>query len=65
MLNPKNHLKYLRLISRPQKTIQSFAPIAQLYHKLASTFTIKKKSSKIWMNEHINDAYVKKAKLVT
>ncbi len=27
-------------------------------------FTIKKKSSKIWMNEHVNDEYVKKAKMV-
>jgi len=26
-------------------------------------FTIKKKSSKIWMNEHVNDEYVKKAKM--
>jgi hypothetical protein len=38
------------------------------YGKLLYTpsmmFTIKKKSSKMWMNEHVNDEYVKKAKMV-
>ena len=39
-------------------------PIASLTSFPLRQFTIKKKSSKIWMNEHVNDAYVKKAKIV-
>lgn len=36
-----------------------------LIHFQSSSFsTLKKKSSKIWMNEHINDGYVRKAKLL-
>ena len=49
-----------RMISL-QREAQSFRTLSHFSFK---DFTIKKKSSKIWMNEHVNDPYVKKAQLV-
>ena len=48
-----------------QRILSNQTPaVSSLAFSPAKSFTIKKKSSKIWMNEHINDEYVKKAKMV-
>jgi len=47
-----------------QKLLPSISIISLVAYPQRN-FTIKKKSSKIWMNEHVNDEYVKKAKLVS
>lgn len=47
-----------------QKVFAGSSQIISLCACPQRSFTIKKKSSKIWMNEHVNDEYVKKAKLV-
>jgi len=48
-----------------QRILSNQTPaVSSLTFSPAKSFTIKKKSSKIWMNEHINDEYVKKAKMV-
>ena len=39
-------------------------PLVCLSYNINYAFTIKKKSSKMWMHEHVNDSYVKKARLV-
>jgi 23S rRNA (uridine2552-2'-O)-methyltransferase len=41
----------------------SFGQATSLIHVAMARFTIKGKSSKIWMQEHVNDHYVKQAKL--
>lgn len=46
------------------KALRRSRPLVSLTFCPQQSFTIKKKSSKIWMNEHVNDEYVKKAKLV-
>jgi hypothetical protein len=58
----KKHIKFSAIIQSAPQVLSQRA--IELKYVPKYQFTIKKKSSKMWMNEHINDIYVKKAKMV-
>ncbi len=60
--NFRKHFKYSSILNIVSGVASS--KCNQIHFSMEYPFSIKKKSSKIWMNEHINDIYVKKAKMV-